>query len=301
METNTSRLTSNAGRTLLRFRENLSKLERLMAGDLRWVRIESVAPVTDESDEPCVYDLSVEDNENFTLENSVIVHNSGKSMFLEGLSTLPGAVMRFGDAVTKAGIRRVMMDEHPGILVIDEIDKADPKESTALLEVMERQKASTMNWNVNRQEEAKVKVFAAANYVERMLPELVSRFHVIKMRPYTVDEFRAVALRYLLKRGTSEPIARMIADGLAMKTRDIRDARRCADLASSDPRRDVARLPGREGPGCLRSAEGVDTPPRTMCRTSMPKESSVGHLTVGPVPPAGLRTRLARRTTPVTV
>lgn len=159
--------------------------------------------------------------------------SSGKSLFLEAVEQLPGAVLRFGDSITRAGLRRLMMEDQPSFLLVDEIDKMSSDESPALLELMERGKVSVLKYTENAQVDSPVRVYAAANDIRKMRPELVSRFQRIQLRPYTPEEFVRVAYHYLASRGTDEPIARVIAEGLAQKSCDIRDARRISDLAST--------------------------------------------------------------------
>lgn len=164
----------------------------------------------------------------------VLLHGppaTAKSLFLEGLATLPGAVYRFGDSIRRAGLRRYLIDEKPPYLIIDEIEKFQEDEDTALLEFMERQRVSMMATGANRDEAVNVRVFAAANYIGRMRPELISRFHRITLKEYTVEEFRMVAQQYLVKKGTPAALAGMIAEGVADRSRDIRDCRRIASMS----------------------------------------------------------------------
>ena len=156
--------------------------------------------------------------------------STAKSLFLEALEKLPGAILRFGDQVSKAGVRDLLLNEHPEVLIIDEIDKLAPVDDTVLLEVMERGTISVLHYGENRMEDAPVRVFGAANNIRKMRPELLSRFEKIRLREYTVDEFRDVARHYLEKRGIEPGLSRLIADGVAERSRDIRDARRIADM-----------------------------------------------------------------------
>lgn len=158
---------------------------------------------------------------------------SGKSLFMEGVSTIPGAVYRFGDSVTKAGLRALLFTEKPPVLCIDEIDKMPDEESSALLEFMERQVVSQLNYRSNREESIVIRVFAAANRVERMRPELLSRFWKVQLSPYTYEEFVRVVTIHLSKRGHTDQLASFIANGVAERTRDVRDAVRIADMTRS--------------------------------------------------------------------
>jgi holliday junction DNA helicase RuvB len=172
---------------------------------------------------------------------------SGKSLFMEGLSSLPGAVYRFGDAVTKAGLRSVLFSEKPPIICIDEIDKMPDEEASALLEFMERQVVSQLKYGSNREEAVEIRVFAAANRVERMMPELLSRFWKVQLAPYTQEEFVRVVTLHLSKKGVERGLAGFIAEGVGNRTRDVRDAVRISNMSrtSEDARFLMGQL-GRE-------------------------------------------------------
>ena len=158
--------------------------------------------------------------------------STAKSLFLEGLRALPGARLTYGDAVSKTGLRHFVMEEHPQYLIIDEIDKMDPKDDTILLELMEHQTVSVMHYNENEMQDISLKVFAAANITRKMRPELLSRFHKILLREYTPEEFMRVAYQHLVMKLRVEPnMAEYIAKGVAVKSRDIRDAIRIANLS----------------------------------------------------------------------
>ena len=122
-----------------------------------------------------------------------------KPLFLEGLVKLPGAKLTFGDAVSKAGLRRFVMDEHPQYLVIDEIDKMAPEDDTILLELMEHRTVSVMHFGIRRSENISLTVFGAANDTRRM--------------------------------GMDSELADAIAAGVSAKSRDIRDAVRIASMS----------------------------------------------------------------------
>ena len=159
---------------------------------------------------------------------------SAKSLFLEGLARLPGAVYRFGDGITRSGLRRYLLEEKVPYLIIDEIEKFREDEDTALLEFMERQRVSMLVTGVSRDEAVNIRVFAAANRIERMRPELLSRFHKVTLPAYSAEEFQMVAYRYLCKRGTSDALARLIAVEVSARSRDIRDARRIGSMARTE-------------------------------------------------------------------
>jgi Holliday junction resolvasome RuvABC ATP-dependent DNA helicase subunit len=159
--------------------------------------------------------------------------STAKSLFLEALQSLPGSKLAFGDAISKAGLRRFIMEEKPQYLIIDEIDKMDLSDASILLELMEHQTVSVMHYNSQETEEISLRVFAAANEIKQMKKELLSRFHKIYLREYTPEEFMRVAYQHLVHIGTRKDIAELIASGVAQKSRDIRDARRIAKMSHS--------------------------------------------------------------------
>ena len=158
---------------------------------------------------------------------------TAKSLFMEALASLPGAVYRFADGMSRAGIRRYLLDERPPYLVIDEFDKFSPEDDTVLLEFLERQRVSQLVTGRNRDEAVNIRVYAAANNISRVRPELLSRFDKIRFAEYTLEEFRQIAHQYLVRRGTDPGVAELIAAEVAVKTRDIRDARRIAGRSRS--------------------------------------------------------------------
>lgn len=158
--------------------------------------------------------------------------STAKSLFMDALKILPGAKLTYGDAVSKAGLRKFIMDEKPQYLIIDELDKMDTHDDTILLELMEHQTVSVMHYNENEMEDISLRVFAAANDIRRMRRELISRFYKITLKEYTVEEFRHVAYQHLtMKLGTDADMANVIADGVSQRSRDIRDAIRIANMS----------------------------------------------------------------------
>ena len=58
----------------------------------------------------------------------------------------------------------------------------------------------------------------------RSHPELLSRFIRFDFRPYTPEEFVAVAMHVMTRLGKPEGLARYIAEHVAFRTRDVRQA-----------------------------------------------------------------------------
>ncbi len=164
----------------------------------------------------------------------VLLHGApatGKTLFMEALGRLPGAVRQNADTVTKAGLRRVVTNERPRYLVLDELEKMSPEQNTILLSLMDGM-VGAMNYNETYLERIELRVFSAANDLRPIRKELRSRFHKVTIRDYTPEEFRFVATNYLVKRGVPGTMAERIATGVSEKSRDLRDAIRVADMAN---------------------------------------------------------------------
>jgi hypothetical protein len=80
------------------------------------------------------------------------------------------------------------------------------------------------------------KVIATANSTSRIPQELLSRFVVVKLKPYTEEEVREICMNVLTRRegvemSIAETIARAVTEKL--KSRDPRDCVKIARLAKS--------------------------------------------------------------------
>lgn len=168
---------------------------------------------------------------------------SAKTLFLNAIANLPGAVYRYGEGITKAGLREMVLHDKVPYLIIDEIEKMDPEEDPILLAVLE-QKVSVLHYGESALETIDTRVFGAANSTAKMRRELVSRFHVVRFPEYAPAEFRQIAYLYLTRRDFDPEISRVIADGLSTKTKDIRDALRLAAMSPTlaDAELNVAQL-----------------------------------------------------------
>jgi sulfur transfer complex TusBCD TusB component (DsrH family) len=158
---------------------------------------------------------------------------TGKTLFMEAIGRLPGAVFRHADTVTKSGLRRVVTQERPRYLILDELDKMSYEQDTILLELMDGI-VSAMNYNESYSEAIDMRVFAAANEIRHLRPELRSRFLKIPIRDYSPEEFVDIATGYLVKNGIAPRIATMVAIGVSHKSRDLREAIRIARMARSE-------------------------------------------------------------------
>jgi Holliday junction DNA helicase RuvB len=150
---------------------------------------------------------------------------SGKTLFLMALMRFPKAKYYLGGQTSKAGLTEILLTEKPQIVIIDEIDKMMGKDYDALLSLMETGKVVRCKYKLWAEEQLNTKVYAACNVLDGIPPELLSRFLTVEFKPYTREQFIAVA-RHVLKvreelaENEAETIANLIAD----YSRDVRDA-----------------------------------------------------------------------------
>lgn len=159
---------------------------------------------------------------------------TSKSLFLEDLAALPDARYILGDTSSRAGILDFLFTERCRYLIIDELDKADVKDLSILLTLMERGRITSMKRGNTQEAQRTVWVFAGCNRDDRLPAPLLSRFVRVNVPAYTADEFRAVVESVLVKReGASQEMARFVAHELLGRTYDVRDAIKVVRLATS--------------------------------------------------------------------
>lgn len=157
-----------------------------------------------------------------------------KSLFLWQLEeALKGRVWwALGSASSRAGILEVVLERRPYLLLIDELDKMDGQDQAALLSLMEGGRASRTKVGRLADERLDLRVVAAANDLRRLSPELLSRFALRRIHPYSQEEFLGVVRGVLVRHEGVEPeAAEEIARLLDGRSQDVRDAIRVARLA----------------------------------------------------------------------
>ncbi len=152
----------------------LSLLEEISHADIFWDKIKHIEKVV--SDVPFVYDLQVEEVHNY-LANSIIVHNS---QLLKRISKVaPKSRFTSGKGATAAGLTAsVVKDEflggwsleagtlvlaNQGFAIIDEMDKMNKEDRSALHEALEQQTISISKANIQATLRCETTVLAAAN------------------------------------------------------------------------------------------------------------------------------------------
>ena len=156
-----------------------------------------------------------------------------KSLFLWELERVVGsrALWVLGSASSRAGLLEAILERKPWLLLADEIDKLEGKDQVALLSVMEGGRISQTKVGKMADETIEVRVVAAANRLSNFSPELISRFAVRTLHPYSREEFREVVIGVLQRREeVALEVAEEIASKLLGRTQDMRDAIRIARL-----------------------------------------------------------------------
>ena len=166
---------------------------------------------------------------------------SAKTLVLEILSAVYGVPILLAGSSTKAGLRDWIAGNRPELLLIDELDKrGNPTDLSVLLSWMESQRiAISMSGKWGFEEvvcpSRKCIVVAAANRIDRLPQELVSRFVVKLLKPYTPIEVREICIGIVMRReGVGKEMAEAIADAVVdrMMSLDVRD---CIKIARMQP------------------------------------------------------------------
>jgi len=159
---------------------------------------------------------------------------TAKSLILMELERIGARFITAGTA-TKVGIRDVIYDELPRLLIIDEIDKiSDSRDLASLLTWMESGRIIITKHGLRDERKGKGWVFAASNRLDRLPPELIDRFQVFHIKPYTPEQFVQVVIGYLTKRmNVPQELAKYIAEKVKEYSVRVREAIRVARLAKN--------------------------------------------------------------------
>jgi holliday junction DNA helicase RuvB len=160
---------------------------------------------------------------------------TAKSIFLLELERLPRSRYALGGTSSKAGIVDFIIKHRPRYLLIDELDKMNMNDYSALLSLMETGEVTRLKKGMTDEVRIKTWVFAAVNRDDKLPRELMSRFLPWYLREYNEQEFKEVARSVLVRREhIDEDVAANIADKVAECSRDVRDAIKIARLYQSD-------------------------------------------------------------------
>jgi len=150
---------------------------------------------------------------------------SAKTVFLLEVARLKGAFYLLGGTTTKAGLIDQLFTLQPRYVLLDEIDKMNREDFTALLSLMETGIVKEVKHGKTREIVLPAKVYAACNVEKNIPPENLSRFQFkLHFKPYTKQEFIEIACRVLtMREHVDEELAKYIALKVSELTRDVRD------------------------------------------------------------------------------
>src|SRR2546421_3733398 len=93
-----------------------------------------------------------------------------------------------------------LFENKPKYLLIDEIDKMPAKDQTFLLNLMETGiLTETKHKKTRTATNVKTWVFTTINNAEKIMVPLQSRFFVVKLEPYTYEQFYQIILQTLTR------------------------------------------------------------------------------------------------------
>jgi MoxR-like ATPase len=128
-----------------------------------------------------------------------------------------------------------IFDNKPKRLLLDELDKLSRKDQTFLLNLMETGIVSETKYNKTRTMKVKTSVFATSNSIEKIIQPLQSRFFIVKLTPYTYEQFVDITVRLLTntQHNVDQEIVKATADVVWNTIQNIRDCIRIANIAKS--------------------------------------------------------------------
>jgi Holliday junction DNA helicase RuvB len=157
-----------------------------------------------------------------------------KSLFLGDIEQATGdmTLPLLGSSTSHAGMWDLLVERRPKYVLIDEIEKMPLADMAGLLSLMESGRIIRAKVGRMIEEKLDVRVIAAANRINKLPPELLSRFWKRPLAEYNASEYVQVVESVLAKReGLSASDAHRVAMNLMGRTHDVRDAIRVARLS----------------------------------------------------------------------
>jgi replicative DNA helicase Mcm len=157
-------------------RESLDRLSRLAESPVSWQKIEEIEAV--EPDEEWVYDLEVAGTHNY-VSNNLVSHNSQLLSYIRHIA--PRSVYTSGKGTSSAGLTAAAVQDDfgdgqqwtleagalvladKGIAAVDELDKMDPDDRSAMHEGLEQQEISISKAGINATLKSRCSLLGAAN------------------------------------------------------------------------------------------------------------------------------------------
>src|SRR5206468_10006431 len=132
----------------------------------------------------------------------------------------------------------------PRLLLIEELEKMNLADQTALLHLMETGIISETKMRKTREMELTSWVFATGNSCDNLIEPLLSRFVILEVPEYSFEEFIDIAISRLAKEKINRDIATIMAEKVwtVLNSRDIRDVIKVARLVTNQE--DISRIIG---------------------------------------------------------
>jgi len=124
-----------------------------------------------------------------------------KSLFLWDIEKSCGerAVWLVGSATSKVGLWDMLAQKQPRVLLIDELDKMNAPDTAALLSIMEGGRLVRAKKGRELDLSYSIWVVAASNRLDKLSPELRSRFVIRYLAPYSRSDFMEVVKGVLVR------------------------------------------------------------------------------------------------------
>jgi len=160
---------------------------------------------------------------------------SAKTLFLLCLERLPASGYILGSRMSRAGLSDYLIESKPRYLLIDEVDKLPSKDLAPLLSLCETGRVIETLYGRRREETLDTIVFAAANRIEALPREVVSRFETLHFKEYTRPQFTDVCIRLLEREDVDIQLGTYIAEQVwgTLRNRDVREALRISRLSET--------------------------------------------------------------------
>lgn len=161
---------------------------------------------------------------------------TAKSLFLMELQRIPDAYFCDGSKTSGVGLDDILLERRPSVLVIDEVDKMNRKDTSALLLLCENGMVCITKHHKKVSETLSTRVFIACNNKEALTKAFQDRFDSFYLREYTDEEYLRIVPPILMDRcNISKKLAAHIAKrSLAELGKSVRQAIRMGHICANE-------------------------------------------------------------------
>src|SRR5579864_1084294 len=119
---------------------------------------------------------------------------SGKSQLLSCVARLPQSRYAVGGMTTSSGLVELLLDKpNTRYVVIDELEKSDPRDHYALYSLMESGLVTRLKHDAREETVRRVWVIAACNRADKLPEALRSRFVMVRLAAYSQFEVEEIS------------------------------------------------------------------------------------------------------------